>query len=103
MDENTLLKRMKRYGGHTALLATLAKEHVQGNTPQFYQKLVRELGLFKGPLMKVGQLLSMVPGIVPEEYIPLLKTLQTQAPAMGPLFVKRRMRGELGQNWEHFF
>lgn len=103
MDQDTLLKRFIRYGGHTRLASKLAAAHFKDDQNAFYETLLQELGHFKGPLMKVGQLLSMVPDIVPEQYRSVLKELQAQAPPMGPLFVKRRMKGELGPDWENHF
>jgi predicted unusual protein kinase regulating ubiquinone biosynthesis (AarF/ABC1/UbiB family) len=57
------------------------------------------LGGLKGPLMKVAQFLSTVPDALPEEYATELAQLQSNAPAMGWAFVRRRMQGELGPNW----
>ncbi len=61
------------------------------------------LGGIKGPLMKVAQLLATIPEALPEEYARELETLQADAPAMGWNFVKRRMAGELGPDWEKKF
>ncbi len=61
------------------------------------------LGGLKGPLMKIGQVLSTIPDAVPEEYATELSQLQADAPAMGWLFVKRRMAGELGADWQKKF
>ena len=58
------------------------------------------LGNLKGPIMKVAQILSTIPDAIPEEYSKHLSMLQAEAPAMGWLFVKRRMRVELGNDWE---
>jgi predicted unusual protein kinase regulating ubiquinone biosynthesis (AarF/ABC1/UbiB family) len=61
------------------------------------------LGGIKGPLMKVAQLLATIPEALPEDYSRELVTLQADAPAMGWNFVKRRMAGELGPDWEKRF
>jgi predicted unusual protein kinase regulating ubiquinone biosynthesis (AarF/ABC1/UbiB family) len=53
--------------------------------------------------MKVAQLLSTIPEALPKEYARELAQLQSQAPAMGPAFVKRRMTAELGPNWASRF
>ena len=65
--------------------------------------LSRALGGLKGPLMKVAQLLATIPDGLPEEYIEELRALQSQAPAMGWAFVKRRMAAELGREWRSRF
>ena len=57
------------------------------------------LGGLKGPLMKVAQILSTIPDALPKEYVNELSHLQADAPSMGWLFVKRRMKAELGENW----
>src|SRR6185369_12518957 len=57
----------------------------------------------KGPLMKAAQLLSTIPDALPEEYVAELSQLQSNAPAMGWPFVKRRMTSELGPNWQTRF
>jgi len=61
------------------------------------------LGQTKGPLMKVAQMLATVPDFLPPEYAEELSTLQAHAPAMGPSFVERRMRVELGPEWRSRF
>jgi predicted unusual protein kinase regulating ubiquinone biosynthesis (AarF/ABC1/UbiB family) len=65
--------------------------------------LADALGRTKGPLMKVAQLLSTIPDALPPEYAERLGALQSHAPAMGWPFVKRRMRAELGEDWEDRF
>jgi predicted unusual protein kinase regulating ubiquinone biosynthesis (AarF/ABC1/UbiB family) len=61
------------------------------------------LGRSKGPLMKVAQMLATVPDLLPPEYAQELMALQSGAPAMGWPFVRRRMRAELGEDWESKF
>ena len=61
------------------------------------------LGGLKGPLMKVAQIMSTVPDMLPAEYVTELAHLQADAPAMGWLFVRRRMAAELGPDWEKKF
>jgi len=75
----------------------------EGKTDLHALALTQQLGELKGPLMKVAQLLATIPGAVPPEYTERLIELQANAPAMGKLFVKRRMRSELGENWQQKF
>lgn len=65
--------------------------------------LASALGKTKGPLMKVAQILSTIPDFLPQEYADELSQLQAQAPPMGWAFVKRRMRAELGPDWQEKF
>ena len=61
------------------------------------------LGGLKGPLMKVAQLLSTIPDVLPREYAAQLAQLQSNAPSMGRHFVRRRMASELGPDWARRF
>jgi predicted unusual protein kinase regulating ubiquinone biosynthesis (AarF/ABC1/UbiB family) len=61
------------------------------------------LGGLKGPVMKVAQILSTIPNVLPQEYSDQLAELQSNAPAMSWGFVKRRMAGELGVDWQSKF
>ncbi len=65
--------------------------------------LAAALGGLKGPIMKVAQLLSTIPEALPKEYARELGQLQSQAPPMGPAFVRRRMSAELGRDWQERF
>lgn len=67
------------------------------------KSLAAALGKSKGPLMKVAQMVSTIPDFLPEEYAAELSQLQAQAPAMGWPFVRRRMRAELGPDWQDKF
>ncbi|MDJ0921766.1 MAG: AarF/UbiB family protein [Henriciella sp.] len=67
------------------------------------KSLAAALGKSKGPLMKVAQMVSTIPDFLPAEYAEELSQLQAQAPAMGWPFVRRRMRAELGQDWQQRF
>ncbi len=65
--------------------------------------LKETLGRLKGPLMKVAQMFATVPDLLPPEFAAELAQLQTNAPAMGPAFVRRRMAAELGPDWASRF
>jgi predicted unusual protein kinase regulating ubiquinone biosynthesis (AarF/ABC1/UbiB family) len=66
-------------------------------------ELKEALGGLKGPLMKAAQILATIPDALPREYAEELRQLQSNAPAMGWPFVKRRMRTELGADWQENF
>ncbi len=61
--------------------------------------LTRALGGLKGPLMKVAQLVATIPEAIPAEYAEELRQLQSEAPPMSYVFVRRRMAAELGPDW----
>jgi predicted unusual protein kinase regulating ubiquinone biosynthesis (AarF/ABC1/UbiB family) len=88
------------------LAARLAGERYLGmpiNRERHAADLKAALGGIKGPLMKVAQLLATIPDALPEEYVRELLQLQSNAPAMGWPFVRRRMMGELGADWQRRF
>lgn len=74
-----------------------------GDTSKNAADLAAALGGLKGPMMKVAQLLSTIPEALPPEYARELSQLQSQAPPMGPAFVRRRMIAELGHDWQARF
>src|SRR5579875_2654294 len=61
------------------------------------------LGRLKGPLMKAAQMFATVPDLLPPEFAAEFAELQTNAPAMGRPFVRRRMAAELGPDWASRF
>ena len=113
MDEpenNTLGRRMRRYakvtGAVGGLAARAAGQRYLGldlGKQAMPADLKEALGGLKGPLMKVAQILATVPDALPQEYLDELRQLQSNAPSMGRLFVRRRMRTELGSDWKAKF
>ncbi|HJS87687.1 MAG TPA: AarF/ABC1/UbiB kinase family protein [Acetobacteraceae bacterium] len=101
------LRRMARTSGAVGgIAARVAGERVFGmktDRAAHAEDLRAILGGLKGPLMKVAQFLSTVPDALPAEYAGELAQLQANAPPMGWNFVRRRMAGELGPNWEKRF
>lgn len=109
-SENSLGGRMRRYarvGGAVAgQAARLAGTRFLGtgvDRGQHAGELREALGGLKGPLMKVAQLMATIPDALPAEYAAELAQLQSQAPPMGKPFVRRRMAGELGADWQKSF
>src|SRR5580700_5784164 len=109
-EKNSLRKRVKRYARVSTAMAgfgarAAGKRYLGIATDRQKQaeRLRAALGGLKGPLMKVAQLVSTIPDIVPKEYAAELAQLQADAPSMGWPFVKRRMSAELGPGWEKKF
>ena len=109
-ERSSIGGRLRRYarvtGTMSSLAARLAGERYLGlelDRSKHAIQLREALGSLKGPLMKVAQILSTIPDALPKEYADELAVLQADAPAMGWLFVKRRMRSELGNEWEKKF
>jgi predicted unusual protein kinase regulating ubiquinone biosynthesis (AarF/ABC1/UbiB family) len=109
-ERNRLTARAKRYGrvganvgGVAARIATSRLLGLHPDRDREAASLAAALGGLKGPIMKVAQLLATIPEALPAEYAAELGQLQSQAPAMGWPFVRRRMAAELGPDWEHDF
>jgi predicted unusual protein kinase regulating ubiquinone biosynthesis (AarF/ABC1/UbiB family) len=109
-EENRFSARAARYvkvGANVgAVAARVAGERLFGgehDRARGAADLAAALGGLKGPLMKVAQLLSTIPEVLPAEYAQELSQLQSAAPAMGPAFAKRRMQAELGPDWASRF
>jgi predicted unusual protein kinase regulating ubiquinone biosynthesis (AarF/ABC1/UbiB family) len=109
-DDNSLSGRVRRYAQVSTamggLAARLAGERYLGiavDRSRHAADLKAALGGIKGPLMKVAQLLATIPEALPREYVDELMQLQANAPAMGWPFVRRRMAGELGPQWQSRF
>ncbi|GBR52054.1 ABC transporter ATP-binding protein [Neokomagataea thailandica NBRC 106555] len=109
LDDTGFLGGVQRFaktsGAVGGIAARLAghKLGLRGNREGHAEDLKAALGNLKGPLMKAAQLLSTIPGALPEEYANELAHLQANAPPMGWNFVRRRMRAELGASWERHF
>lgn len=67
------------------------------------RRMTKELGALRGPLMKVGQLLSLQTDLLPEETLAELSTLQMAAPAMHPSLVRAQFRSSLKRDPEEVF
>jgi len=101
------VRRFARTSGAVGgIAARITGEKVFGiktNQARHAEDLKSILGGLKGPMMKVAQFLSTVPDALPPEYAAQLAELQSNAPPMGWAFVRRRMAGELGPDWETKF
>jgi predicted unusual protein kinase regulating ubiquinone biosynthesis (AarF/ABC1/UbiB family) len=109
-NASSLPGRLARYASIATVLgrfmARLAGERYLGGREDgaaLARELTDALGRLRGPLVKVAQLLATVPGALPAEYVAELMALQSQAPAMGPVFARRRVAGELGRDWQSRF
>lgn len=109
-DRSNLLGELRRIartsGAVGGIAARVAGERVFGwrtDRATHAEDLRAVLGGLKGPLMKVAQFLSTVPDALPAEYAAELAQLQSNAPAMGWSFVRRRMASELGPEWQSKF
>ena len=109
-EEDRLTGRVKRYVQVGAAAGELAVRFIGGrlfgvelDKSEHAAELRSALGGLKGPLMKIAQILATVPDVLPPEYMTELAQLQSNAPSMGWAFVRRRMAGELGDDWQTKF
>jgi len=109
-EENSLGGRVRRYAkvgrAMSGVAARMAGSRYLGmkfDRASNAAELKAALGGLKGPLMKVAQIMATIPDALPREYVQELQQLQSNAPAMGWPFVKRRMAAELGDGWQSRF
>ncbi|MFA6279844.1 MAG: AarF/ABC1/UbiB kinase family protein [Bdellovibrionales bacterium] len=109
-ERSSLPKRARRYASVSAQAAQVgvrvAVARAMGGKAHspFEAALLRAaLGGLKGPLMKIAQLIAVIPDLLPREVAAELATLQADAPPMGWPFVRRRMAVELGAHWQSLF
>lgn len=107
---SSLGARVRRYGKVSGAMAGLAGKlagekffGLKIEREDHARQLTMALGNLKGPLMKVGQILATIPEALPPEYAQAMQQLQSDAPPMGWPFVRRRMKTELGPDWEKHF
>ena len=98
-------KRIFKVGANvSSFLAKTATKNILGiSNDRIPIELTELLGNLKGPIMKVAQILATIPDALPKEYSEQLSKLQAEAPSMNWLFVKRRMKNELGNDWLNSF
>jgi predicted unusual protein kinase regulating ubiquinone biosynthesis (AarF/ABC1/UbiB family) len=109
-EANRFSARAVRYARVGANVGTVAARiagtrllRAEGSEAANAAALMRALGGLKGPLMKVVQMMATIPEALPPAYAEELQKLQSEAPAMGAAFVKRRMQAELGAKWRQRF
>jgi hypothetical protein len=109
-EENRFSARAARYvkvgtnvGAVAARVASQRLFGMDADDSKNAAALAAALGGLKGPIMKVAQLMATIPEALPAEYAEQLSQLQSQAPPMGPAFVRRRMIAELGTDWQSRF
>ena len=109
-NRSTFLGEVRRFaqtsgavGGIAARVAGARVFGYKGGRDSHAEDLKTILGGLKGPLMKVAQILSTIPDALPPEYAKELAELQANAPPMNYAFVRRRMAGELGPDWQSRF
>src|SRR5436853_1936075 len=70
------------------------------------RRMADEMQALRGPAMKLGQMLSLQTGVLPDEVLAELSALQMEAPGMHPSLVRVQVKASLGREpdeiFEHF-
>jgi aarF domain-containing kinase len=93
------LASLRKLGAGPEKRTALEVETREANALQ----IVDALAQLKGPLLKLGQILSQQSHILPEEYVRRLSVLQRSAPPMHGTLARRQFRSELGRYPEELF
>ena len=67
------------------------------------RRIADEMQALRGPAMKLGQMLSLQTGVLPDEVLAELAALQMEAPGMHPSLVRVQMKASLGREPEEIF
>jgi predicted unusual protein kinase regulating ubiquinone biosynthesis (AarF/ABC1/UbiB family) len=81
-----------------------AREEARSKTrKKSAEQIAATMGQLKGAAMKVGQMLSSDPELLPDEVTEALSTLQSEAPPMEPARARQAVEDALGQSIEDVF
>jgi predicted unusual protein kinase regulating ubiquinone biosynthesis (AarF/ABC1/UbiB family) len=67
------------------------------------KRMTREMKTLRGPAMKLGQTLSLHAGVLPDETLTELASLQREAPGMHPSLVRVQFKASMGRFPEDVF
>ena len=67
------------------------------------RRMAEEMQALRGPAMKLGQMLSLQTGVLPDEILSELVSLQMEAPGMHPSLVRVQLKESLGREPEEIF
>src|SRR5438128_3813058 len=67
------------------------------------RRMADEMQALRGPAMKLGQMLSLQTGVLPDEILAELSALQMEAPGMHPSLVRVQVKASLGGEPEEIF
>lgn len=92
------------YQAQNFLLGETERDERQSRFQQKASRRVREeLGALKGPVMKLGQMLSMQTEMLPEEALTELANLQMRAPGMHASLARAQFKAAVGKYPEEVF
>jgi predicted unusual protein kinase regulating ubiquinone biosynthesis (AarF/ABC1/UbiB family) len=95
------------YLGYLAQRAFLSEkgrdEKLRSTHAKAGRRIASDLQELRGPAMKLGQLFSVQSGLLPDEALTELGSLQREAPGMHPSLVRAQFRGAMGAPPEQVF
>jgi predicted unusual protein kinase regulating ubiquinone biosynthesis (AarF/ABC1/UbiB family) len=92
------------YLAQYAFLGDAAREQKLKSThAKAGKRIATDLQSLRGPAMKLGQLLSVQSGVLPEETLAQLASLQREAPGMHPSLVRAQFKAAMGSAPENVF
>lgn len=95
------------YLGYVLQRAFVGKAEGERKLKRTHTRVARrvrdEMLSLRGPAMKLGQTLSLQAGILPDETLAELATLQMEAPGMHPSLVRVQIKRSLGREPEEIF
>ena len=95
------------YVGYLAQRAFLGPEarqkKLKASHTRAAQRMTSEFLTLRGPAMKLGQTLSLQAGLLPEEMLSELATLQMSAPGMHASLARARFKAALGRDPDQVF
>jgi predicted unusual protein kinase regulating ubiquinone biosynthesis (AarF/ABC1/UbiB family) len=81
---------------HVFLSEAGREEKLRSTHTKAGRRMATELHQLRGPAMKLGQFLSVQSGVLPDETLAELSSLQREAPSMHPSLVRAQFRGAMG-------
>ena len=95
------------YVGYLLQRAFLGKARGESKLKSTHTRAARrmrdEMQSLRGPIMKLGQTLSLQTGTLPDEVLTELSSLQMEAPGMHPSLVRVQVKESLGREPEEIF
>ena len=85
------------------LSETQSREKLKSTHTRAARRMRDEMQALRGTAMKLGQTLSLQTGVLPDETLAELATLQRQAPGMHPSLVRVQIKKSLGREPEEVF
>lgn len=102
MENNSIRYGIVGDARRLAEILSVANKHklTQGMTPERVAAVFKELGV---AFIKIGQVLSLHPEVLPPEYCDALKSLRTDAPSINASMIRDIITDEYGKPWNTVF